>query len=47
MSGVLYRWCGSKARILPELMAHLDVGAKYQRWVEPFLGGGSVALEAI
>ena len=47
MSGVLYRWCGSKARILPELMAHLDVGAKYQRWVEPFLGGGSVALEVM
>lgn len=47
MSGVLYRWAGSKARILPELMAHLDKGAKYQRWVEPFLGGGSVALEAM
>ncbi len=47
MSGVLYRWCGSKARILPELMAHLDKGAKYRRWVEPFLGGGSVALEAL
>ncbi len=47
MSGVLYRWCGSKARILPELMAHLDKGAKYRCWVEPFLGGGSVALEAM
>lgn len=47
MSGVLYRWAGSKARILPELMAHLDKGAKYRRWVEPFLGGGSVALEAM
>lgn len=47
MSGVLYRWAGSKARILPELMAHLDKGVKYKRWVEPFLGGGSVALEAM
>lgn len=47
MSGVLYRWAGSKARILPELLAHLDKGAKYRRWVEPFLGGGSVALEAM
>lgn len=47
MSGVLYRWCGSKARIMPELMAHLDKGTKYRRWVEPFLGGGSVALEAM
>ena len=47
MSCVLYRWAGSKARILPELMAHLDKGAKYRRWVEPFLGGGSVALEAM
>lgn len=28
-------------------MAHLDKGAKYRRWVEPFLGGGSVALEAM
>ena len=44
---VLYRWAGSKVRILPELMAHLDKGAKYRRWVEPFLGGGSVALEAM
>ena len=47
MSSVLYRWAGSKARILPELMAHLDTGTKYRRWVEPFLGGGSVALEAM
>ena len=47
VSGVLYRWAGSKNRILPELMAHLDVGAKYQRWVEPFLGGGSAELEAM
>lgn len=47
VSGVLYRWAGSKNRILPELMAHLDKGAKYRRWVEPFLGGGSVALEAM
>lgn len=47
VSGVLYRWCGSKARILLELMAHLDKGAKSKRWVEPFLGGGSVALEAM
>lgn len=47
MSGVLYRWAGSKARILPELMAYLDKDAKYRRWVEPFLGGGSVALEAM
>lgn len=47
MSGVLYRWAGSKARILPELVAHLDKGAKYRRWVEPFLGGGSVALEVM
>lgn len=47
MSGVLYRWAGSKARILPELMAHLDKGAKCRRWVEPFLGGGSVAREAM
>lgn len=44
---VLYRWAGSKARILSELMSHLDTGAKYRRWVEPFLGGGSVALEAM
>lgn len=28
-------------------MAHLDKGAKYRRWIEPFLGGGSVALEAM
>ncbi len=28
-------------------MAHLDKGTKYRRWVEPFLGGGSVALEAM
>lgn len=47
MSGVLYRWAGSKARILSELMAHLDTSRKYRRWVEPFLGGGSVALEAM
>lgn len=47
VSGVLYRWAGSKNRILPELMAHLDKGAKYRRWVEPFLEGGSVALEAM
>lgn len=54
MSGVLYRWAGSKARILPELMAHLDglegteyEGLKFKRWIEPFLGGGSVALEAM
>lgn len=47
MSGVLYRWAGSKNRILPELMAHLDKDTKYRRWVEPFLGGGSVALEAM
>jgi len=46
MSGVLYRWAGSKARILPELMARLT-GVKHRRWVEPFLGGGSVALEAM
>ena len=44
---VLYRWAGSKVRILPELMAHLDKGAKYRRWVELFLGGGSVAREAM
>ena len=47
MSGVLYRWAGSKARILLEFMAYLDKGAKYRRWIEPFLGGGSVALEAM
>lgn len=28
-------------------MAYLDKGVKYRRWVEPFLGGGSVALEAM
>ena len=43
----MYRWAGSKNRLLPELMTHLDKGAKYRRWVEPFLGGGSVALEAM
>jgi DNA adenine methylase len=47
VNGVLYRWAGSKAQILPELMAHLDKSTKYRRWVEPFLGGGSVALEAM
>lgn len=44
---VLYRWAGSKARILPELMAHMDKGVKYKRWYGPFLGGGSAELEAM
>lgn len=28
-------------------MAHLAKGVKFRRWIEPFLGGGSVALEAM
>jgi DNA adenine methylase len=58
VSGVLFRWAGSKARALPQLFASMPLhrnasgplfsqGKPYKRWVEPFVGGASVALEAM
>lgn len=52
-SGVIFRWAGSKARVLEQLMNKIDDpnatpnAPSCRRWVEPFVGGCSVALEAM
>lgn len=36
-------WAGSKRRLLPQIMPHIP--ESYDRYIEPFLGGGSLFLE--
>lgn len=47
MSG-LFRWAGGKGRIVDALMSHIVPNARQPapNWIEPFVGGGAVALEA-
>ena len=57
MSG-LFRWAGGKGRIVDALMSHIVPNARTfcppcatlhpaPNWIEPFVGGGAVALEAM
>ena len=57
MSG-LFRWAGGKGRIVDALMSHIVPSARAfcppcaalhpaPNWIEPFVGGGAVALEAM
>ncbi|TXH43153.1 MAG: Dam family site-specific DNA-(adenine-N6)-methyltransferase [Desulfurellales bacterium] len=49
----LFRWAGGKGRIADKLFAHIDTRqaeqhpARAPRWIEPFVGGGAMALEAM
>lgn len=47
MAKPILRWVGGKARLLPRLRPMLPAPDAYQRFLEPFVGGGSVffALE--
>lgn len=36
-------WAGSKRRLLPQILPHIPLS--YGRYIEPFLGGGSLFLE--
>lgn len=44
----ILKWCGGKRRLLSTLQMYLPVGlfddCKYNTYIEPFLGGGSVAF---
>jgi DNA adenine methylase len=48
MSG-LFHWAGGKGRIVDALMSHIVPSARQPtpNWIEPFVGGGAVALEAM
>lgn len=44
----LYRWAGSKERILDQLLSIiLARGEQYNNWYVPFFGGGADAIEAL
>lgn len=53
----LFRWAGGKGRIADKLFAHIDARRSLRqaeprtvctpRWIEPFIGGGAIALEAL
>lgn len=43
MSG-LFRWAGGKGRIVNVLLSHIKPP---RRWIEPFVGAGAVAIEAM
>lgn len=51
MSG-LFRWAGGKGRIADALFGNISSlyrprARPYNRWIEPFVGGGAMALEAL
>jgi DNA adenine methylase len=48
MSG-LFHWAGGKGRIVDALISHIVPNARHPTpsWIEPFVGGGAVALEAM
>ena len=53
----LFRWAGGKGRIADALFARIDTRLSLRqvepyadrapRWIEPFVGGGAMALEAL
>ena len=57
MSNGLFRWAGGKGRIADKLFARIDTRLSLRqaepyadrapRWIEPFVGGGAMALEAL
>ena len=52
MSNGLFRWAGGKGRIADKLLARIDTRVdahanRAPRWIEPFVGSGAMALEAL